>query len=81
MTIKFKAEVGFMNQKVPLSFKTKPVFVCFIAEMSDGHMIEFRRMRYLVLASHWNDVFVHWLTDDSSQCHKAQEWARGSPDG
>ena len=42
--IKLKAEIGFMNDKVPQFFARKQVFVCFLAETSDGKLIDFRRM-------------------------------------
>lgn len=41
--IKFKADIGFVNEKVPLIFRKKPVYVCFMAETSDGRLIDFRR--------------------------------------
>lgn len=42
--IDFKAEVGFMNEALPIVFRQKPVYVCFLAETSDGKLIDFRRM-------------------------------------
>ena len=42
--VRFKAEIGFLNEKVPLAFNRKPVYVCFVAERSDGHLIDFRRL-------------------------------------
>jgi hypothetical protein len=44
VTIKFKAEIGFLNENVPTLFNQNAVFVCFLAETSDGRLIEFRRM-------------------------------------
>ena len=41
--IKFKADVGFVNEKVPIFFRRKQVYVCFLAETSDGQLIDFRR--------------------------------------
>ena len=41
--IKFKAEVGFVNENLPITFHKKPVYVCFLAETSDGKLIDFRR--------------------------------------
>ncbi len=41
--IKIKAEVGFMNIKPPTYFNRKTVHVCFLAERSDGNLIDFRR--------------------------------------
>lgn len=43
--IKVKAELGFMNEKPPAYFHRKAVYVCFLAERSDGYLIEFRRIR------------------------------------
>ncbi|PGG99068.1 hypothetical protein AJ79_08702 [Helicocarpus griseus UAMH5409] len=40
----FKAEIGFINEKLPSFFRKKPVYICFLAETSDGRMIDFRRM-------------------------------------
>ncbi|CEN59366.1 hypothetical protein ASPCAL01817 [Aspergillus calidoustus] len=42
--VRFKAEVAFMNDKCPNFFQRRPVYVCFIAETSDGHLIDFRRL-------------------------------------
>ena len=41
--IKFKADIGFVNEKIPLVFRKKAVYVCFMAETSDGQLIDFRR--------------------------------------
>jgi ATP-dependent DNA helicase HFM1/MER3 len=43
--VNFKAEIGFMNDKAPTFFLRRPVYVCFLAETSDGYLIDFRRMR------------------------------------
>ncbi|KAL9027264.1 MAG: hypothetical protein Q9196_004190 [Gyalolechia fulgens] len=42
--IKVRAEVGFMNEKAPTYFHRKAVYVCFLAERSDGHLVDFRRI-------------------------------------
>ncbi|OJJ49132.1 hypothetical protein ASPZODRAFT_157591 [Penicilliopsis zonata CBS 506.65] len=42
--IKFKAEVAFMNEQPPSFFQRRPVYVCFLAETSDGRMVDFRRI-------------------------------------
>ncbi|GES61110.1 P-loop containing nucleoside triphosphate hydrolase protein [Aspergillus terreus] len=42
--IRFKAEIAFMNEKCPSYFQRRPVYVCFLAESSDGRMIDFRRI-------------------------------------
>lgn len=43
--IKIRAELGFMNEKPPAFFHRKAVHVCFLAERSDGELIDFRRIR------------------------------------
>ncbi|KAF7115781.1 hypothetical protein CNMCM5793_003421 [Aspergillus hiratsukae] len=42
--IRFKAEIAFMNEKTPTLFQRRAVYVCFLAETSDGHLIDFRRI-------------------------------------
>jgi ATP-dependent DNA helicase HFM1/MER3 len=42
--IRFKVEVGFLNDVVPQIFNKKPVYVCFLSETSDGRLVDFRRM-------------------------------------
>ncbi len=43
--IKIKAEVGFMNEKVPTFFHRKPIHVCLLTERSDGHLVDFKKVR------------------------------------
>ncbi|KAI9758830.1 MAG: hypothetical protein M4579_002776 [Chaenotheca gracillima] len=42
--VKVKAEISFLNEKLPNFFHKKPVFICFLAELSNGLVLEFRRM-------------------------------------
>ncbi|KAJ5606509.1 hypothetical protein N7510_009290 [Penicillium lagena] len=42
--IRFKVDMAFMNDKVPVFFQRRPVYVCSLAETSDGRMIDFRRI-------------------------------------
>ncbi|KAJ0425170.1 Sec63 Brl domain-containing protein [Aspergillus carlsbadensis] len=42
--VRFKAEVAFINEKCPAFFQRRPVYVCFVAETSDGRLIDFRRI-------------------------------------
>ncbi|EFQ97399.1 ATP-dependent DNA helicase MER3 [Nannizzia gypsea CBS 118893] len=41
--LKFRADVGFVNEKVPLYFQKRQVYLCFLAEVSDGRIVDFRR--------------------------------------
>ncbi len=42
--IKLKSEIGFLNENVPTFFRKKIVYVCFLAETSDGQIVDFRRI-------------------------------------
>ncbi|KAL5113379.1 ATP-dependent DNA helicase MER3 [Pleosporales sp. CAS-2024a] len=42
--IQVKAEIGFMNDVPPQRFAGKPVYVCLLAETSDGRKIHFARI-------------------------------------
>lgn len=42
--IKLKAEIGFLNERIPFYFHRKPIYICFLAETSNGQIIDFRRM-------------------------------------
>ncbi|OJD22418.1 hypothetical protein ACJ73_06234 [Blastomyces percursus] len=63
----FKAEIGFINEKLPTFFRRKPVYVCFLAETSDGRMIDFRRISAtklqngydILLSAELIDVYQH----------------------
>ncbi|KAJ6050072.1 hypothetical protein N7444_006788 [Penicillium canescens] len=43
VTLRFKVEVAFMNDKIPTFFQRRPVYVCCLTETSDGRMVDFRR--------------------------------------
>lgn len=43
--VKVKAEIGFENEKPPTTFRGRLVFVCFVAESSDGALAEFGRIQ------------------------------------
>ncbi|KAL1956282.1 hypothetical protein VTO42DRAFT_7455 [Malbranchea cinnamomea] len=42
--IKFMADIGLINEKIPTFFHRRPVHICFLAETSDGEIIDFRRI-------------------------------------
>jgi len=46
VTIRIRADLGFINDKTPEYFKKQPVYVCLMAELSDGHLLHFARIRY-----------------------------------
>lgn len=44
VTVKIKAEIGFLNEHVPEVFQRRPVYVCVLAETSDGNKVHFARI-------------------------------------
>jgi ATP-dependent DNA helicase HFM1/MER3 len=66
VTIKIRADLGFINDKTPEYFKKQPVYVCLMAELSDGHLLHFARIRY----SH--RPFDPAYVADEIQCEEAQ---------
>jgi hypothetical protein len=42
--INFRVEIGFLNDTPPAYYNRNALYVCFLAETSDGRLIEFRRM-------------------------------------
>jgi ATP-dependent DNA helicase HFM1/MER3 len=47
--IQVKADIGFINEKPPQRFASKLVYVCLLAETSDGRKVYFARIRYVFL--------------------------------
>ena len=45
VAVKIRAELGFLNEKPPETFMRKPVYVCLLVELSDGHLVHFARIR------------------------------------
>lgn len=44
--VKVNAELGFLNDKAPITYGKNPVYVCMLAETSDGLLVHFCRIRY-----------------------------------
>jgi ATP-dependent DNA helicase HFM1/MER3 len=51
--IQVKADIGFMNEKPPQKFAGKLVYVCLLAETSDGRKVHFARIRSVVPPITW----------------------------
>lgn len=43
--VQVKADIGFINEKPPQNFNGKLVYVCLLAETSDGRKAHFARTR------------------------------------
>ncbi|KAL4779306.1 Sec63 Brl domain-containing protein [Aspergillus varians] len=69
--VRFKAEVAFINGKCPAFFQRLPVYVCFVAETSDGRLIDFRRISASKLQKNYEILLSGELKDryQSIICH------------
>lgn len=44
--IQIKADIGFINETPPVRFRNRPVYVCLLAESSNGRKLHFARIRW-----------------------------------
>lgn len=63
--VKIKAELGFLNEKVPETFQRRTVYVCLLAETSDGHKVHFARISAKKLSNGQDVLFSAQLTDSN----------------
>jgi len=63
VSMKIRAEIGFLNEKVPDFFQRKPVYVCLLAETSDGHKVHFARISAKKLSKGQDVLFAARLTE------------------
>ncbi|KAK5174023.1 ATP-dependent DNA helicase MER3 [Saxophila tyrrhenica] len=63
VAIKIKTEIGFLNETVPDFFQRKPVYICLLAETSDGHKVHFARISAKKLSKGQDVLFEAHLTD------------------
>jgi ATP-dependent DNA helicase HFM1/MER3 len=61
--VNVKAEIGFLNDKAPIFWQKKPVYVCFLAETSDGKKVHFCRIGAAKLGSGQDVFFTATLVD------------------
>jgi len=60
--VNVRSEIGFMNEKVPLLFAKKAVYVCFLAETTDGKKVHFCRISAKKLNNGQDILFSATLT-------------------
>ena len=70
VTVKIKAELGFLNEKIPETFQKRAVYVCLLAETSDGRKVHFARISAKRLNKGQDVLFSANLTS-ASQCIRA----------
>lgn len=62
VTVKLKAELGFVNEKPPSHFQKKQIYVCFLAEINDGQLIDFQRISANKLMNGHDVIMAAYLT-------------------
>ena len=65
VTVRIKAEIGFLNEKIPEMFQRRAVYVCLLAETSNGHKIHFVRISAKKLNKGQDVLFSANLTSAS----------------
>ncbi|KAF2724757.1 P-loop containing nucleoside triphosphate hydrolase protein, partial [Polychaeton citri CBS 116435] len=65
VSARINAEMGFINDKVPDLFNRRPVYVCLLAETSDGKVVHFARTSAKKLGSGENITFDAALVNDN----------------
>lgn len=63
--VKIKAEIGFLNDKIPETFQKRAVYVCLLVETSDGHKVHFARISAKKLSKGQDMLFSANLTSAS----------------
>ncbi|KAF2104046.1 P-loop containing nucleoside triphosphate hydrolase protein [Rhizodiscina lignyota] len=63
--LNMKAEIGFLNEIVPVQFNRKAVYVCFLAESSDGRKLHFCRISAKKLDKGQDILFSALLTSST----------------
>ncbi|KAJ5086972.1 hypothetical protein NUU61_008279 [Penicillium alfredii] len=71
VNIRFKAEIAFMNDRLPTVFQRRPIYVCCLTEISDGRMVDFRRISASKLQDGLEVVLIAELksADQYIVCH------------
>jgi ATP-dependent DNA helicase HFM1/MER3 len=50
--VQLKVELGFLNEEPPSEWQAKFVYVCLLVATSDGRMVHFARIRYVLVLMH-----------------------------
>ena len=46
VAVRIRTDLGFINDKTPEYFNKQPVYVCMMAELSDGHLMRAKCSRW-----------------------------------
>lgn len=70
VAVEIRAELGFLNEKPPETFARKPVYICLLVEVSDGHLVHFARIRSV---SHISNKESGLTCSSGKKLNKGQE--------
>ncbi|KAF2239234.1 P-loop containing nucleoside triphosphate hydrolase protein [Viridothelium virens] len=63
--VNIRAEIGFINETPPAKFNNRDIYVCFLAETSDGRKMHFCRIKASRLTKDFEIPFSATLTNSS----------------
>ncbi|KAK0247544.1 ATP-dependent DNA helicase MER3 [Friedmanniomyces endolithicus] len=63
VTVNIKAEISLLNETIPTMFQGRQVYVCLLAEISDGHKVHFARISAKKLGAGQEVMFSANLTN------------------
>ncbi|KAI9699997.1 MAG: Sec63 [Candelina mexicana] len=78
--VRIKADIGFINDRLPVAFNRKPVYVVFLAETSDGGLLDFRRIHARKLNNGQDVLFSADLTNITHNKAGTMKYAELKPD-
>lgn len=65
VTVKIRADIAFLNESVPEVFQKRQVYVCLLAEISDGRKVHFARISAKKLSKGQDVLFSANLVESS----------------
>ncbi|KAF2153517.1 P-loop containing nucleoside triphosphate hydrolase protein [Myriangium duriaei CBS 260.36] len=80
VTVDVKAEIAFLNERPPKQFCKRDIYVCFLAETSDGRSVDFARITAMNLQHALVKSFAVSLTqsDQMINCYVSCEEIAGT---
>jgi hypothetical protein len=72
--------MAFINDKTPEFFNRIPIYVCMMAELSDGQLLHFVRVRYVNLVLCATHVHVADVPKREETQQRARSYVRGKFD-
>lgn len=70
-TLHIRSDIGFMNERPPETYRQKPIYLIFLAEISNGRKVHFARISARKVGSGQDIKFAATVTDPAQSviCH------------